>query len=52
VKRSEDAAGEAAQKAAQAPSGGDDEMRRALRKLRAAALAPDAPKAVKLRGDS
>lgn len=52
VKRSEDAAHEAVQKAAQAPSGGDDEMRRALRKLRAAALAPDAPKAVKLRGDS
>lgn len=52
VKRSEDAAHEAVQKAAQEPASGDDEMRRALRKLRAGALAPDVPKAVKLRGDS
>lgn len=52
VKRSEDAARDAVQKAAQTPASGDDELRRALRKLRAGALAPDAPKAVKLRGDS
>ncbi|WP_341890503.1 hypothetical protein [Variovorax sp. YR752] len=52
VKRSEDAAHQAVQKAAQEPAAGDDDIRRALRKLRAGALAPDAPKAVKLRGDS
>lgn len=52
VKRSEDEAQAAVQKAVQMPTSGDDELRRALRKLRAGALAPDAPKAVKLRGDS
>ena len=53
VKRSEDAAQAAVKKAAsQPPTGGDDELQRALRKLRAGALAPDVPKAVKLRGDS
>jgi hypothetical protein len=52
LKRSEDAAHEAARLAAQTPTGGDDELRRALRKLRSGALAPDVPKAVKLRDDS
>lgn len=52
VKRSEVAAHEAAQRAAQTPAAGDDELRRALRKLRAGALSPDAPPAVKLRNES
>jgi hypothetical protein len=52
VKRSEAAGHEAAQRAAEAPAGGDDELRRALRKLRAGATAPDLPKAVKLRDDA
>ena len=34
------------------PTGGDDELRRALNKLRAGALAPDVPKAVKLRDET
>jgi hypothetical protein len=52
IKRSEAAAHEAAQQAAQAAPSGDDELRHALRKLRAGALAPDVPKAVKLRNES
>jgi hypothetical protein len=52
VKRAEDVGHEAAQAAAQTPSAGDAEIRRALRKLRAGALAPDAPKAVKLPNES
>ena len=52
VKRSEHAAQNAVAKAAQAPAGSDAELRLALRKLRAGALAPDVPKAVKLRNDS
>ena len=52
VQRSEAAAHEAAQRAAETPGGADDELRRALRKLRAGALAPDVPPAVKLRRES
>ena len=52
VKRAEEAGHEAAQAAAQAPAAGDAEIRRALRRLRAGALAPDVPKAVKLPSDS
>lgn len=52
MKRSEAAAHEAAQQAAQAAPSGDAELRQALRKLRAGALAPDVPKAVKLRNES
>jgi hypothetical protein len=52
VKRAEAAGHEAAQAAAQTPSAGDAEIRRALRRLRAGALAPDAPKAVKLPNES
>lgn len=52
MKRSEAAAHDAALQAAQTPSGGDAELRRALRKLRAGALAPDVPAAVKLRNES
>jgi hypothetical protein len=52
MQRSESAAHDAAQQATEAPAGGDAELRRALRKLRAGALAPDVPKAVKLRDDS
>ncbi len=52
VKRAEDAGHEAAQAAAQTPSAGDAEIRRALRRLRAGALAPDVPKAVKSPNDS
>ncbi|MFT3664048.1 hypothetical protein [Piscinibacter sp.] len=52
MRRSEAAAHEAAQRAAEAPADGDAELRRALNKLRAGALAPDLPKAVKLRDES
>ena len=52
MKRSEAAAHEAAQQAAVAAPSGDAELRQALRKLRAGALAPDVPKAVKLRNES
>lgn len=53
MKRSEDAAQDAVRKAAaQPPTGGDEDLQRALRKLRAGALAPNVPKAVKLRDDS
>jgi hypothetical protein len=52
VKRAEEVGHEAAQAAAQAPAAGDAEIRRALRRLRAGALAPDVPKAVKLPTDS
>lgn len=52
VKRSEAAAHDAAQRAAQAPASADAELRRALRRLRAGALAPDVPRAVKLRDDA
>lgn len=52
VKRSEAEAHEAAKRAALTPTGGDDELHRALRKLRAGALAPDVPPAVKLRNES
>lgn len=52
MKRSEAAAHEAAQQAALAAPSGDAELRQALRKLRAGALAPDVPKAVKLRNES
>ncbi len=52
MKRSEAAAREAALQAGQTPSSSDAELRRALRKLRAGALAPDAPPAVKLHNES
>lgn len=52
MKRSEAAAHDAALQAAQAAPGGDADLRQALRKLRAGALAPDVPKAVKLRNES
>ena len=52
MQRSEAAAHEAARHAADTPTGGDDELRRALNKLRAGALAPDVPKAVKLRDET
>ncbi len=52
VKRAEEAGHEAAQAAAQTSSAGDPEIRRALRRLRAGALAPDVPKAVKLPNES
>lgn len=52
MKRSETAAHEAARQVAETPAGGDAELRRALRKLRAGATAPDLPKAVKLRDDA
>ncbi|WP_298833572.1 hypothetical protein [uncultured Piscinibacter sp.] len=52
MQRSEHAAQDAVAAAAQTPASGDAELRLALRKLRAGALAPDVPKAVKLRNDS
>ncbi len=52
MKRSEAAAREAAQQAALAPPSADADLKQALRKLRAGALAPDVPKAVKLRDDA
>ncbi len=52
MQRSEAKAHDAALEAAQAPASGDAEIRRALRKLRSGALAPDVPRAVKLRDES
>lgn len=53
MQRSEAAARDAAQQAAALTPGSEDaELRRALNKLRAGALAPDLPKAVKLRDES
>lgn len=52
VKRAEHAGHEAAQAVAQAATAGDPEIRRALRRLRAGAMAPDVPKAVKLPNES
>ncbi len=52
MKRSEASAHDAAQRAAEAPAAGDAELKQALRKLRAGALAPEVPKAVKLRNES
>ncbi|WP_395691646.1 hypothetical protein [Piscinibacter sp.] len=52
MQRSEAAAHEAARHAADTPTGGDDELRRALNTLRAGALAPNVPKAVKLRDET
>ncbi len=52
MQRSEAAAHEAAAEAARTPTSGDAELRHALRQLRAGALAPDVPKAVKLRDES
>jgi len=48
LQRSQKEAGEAARQIAEQPPAGDDELRRALRKLRREALAPDVPKAVKV----
>jgi len=48
LQRSSDQADAAVQVAAQRPPGDEDEFRRALRRLRRSATAPDAPKAVKL----
>lgn len=48
LQRSSAQASSAAQEAAERPPGDDDDIRRALRRLRREALAPDAPKAVKL----
>lgn len=52
LKRSSDQASQAAKQAAEQPPADDDELRRALRRLRREALAPDVPKAVKLRNGS
>ncbi len=52
IKRSQQRGSEAAREAAEAAPSGDAELRRALRKLRAQATAPDAPKAVKLKNES
>lgn len=52
IRRSQARGSEAAQQAATEEPSGDAEMRRALRKLRRNALAPDAPKAVKLKNES
>jgi hypothetical protein len=52
MQRSEAIAHEAAQRATETPPSGDAELRQALRKLRAGALAPDAPKAIKLRDET
>ncbi len=52
MQRSEAAAQQAAQQAALTPASEDAELRRALNKLRAGALAPDVPRAVKLRDES
>jgi len=52
VKRAEASGHQAAQAVAQAPAAADDDIRRALRRLRAGALAPDVPKAVKLPNES
>lgn len=48
IRRSQAKGSEAAQAVAEQPPAEDDELRRALRKLRRNALAPDVPKAVKL----
>lgn len=52
LKRSSDHATEAAKQAAEQPPADEDELKRALRRLRRGALAPDVPKAVKLRNGS
>ncbi len=52
MQRSEAKAHDTALEAAQAPASGDAELRRALRKLRSGALAPDVPRAVKLRDET
>lgn len=48
LQRSSDQASAAAREAADRPPGEEDELKRALRRLRRDATAPDAPKAVKL----
>lgn len=52
LRRSQARAGEAAQSLAEQPPQEEDELRRALRRLRRGALAPDVPKAVKLPNNS
>lgn len=52
LKRSSEEASRAAKQAAEQPPTGDDELQLALRRLRAQALAPHVPKAVKLRNGS
>lgn len=52
IRRSQAKGSEAAQEAAAQPPAEEDELKRALRKLRRGALAPDVPKAVKLRNGS
>lgn len=52
IKRSQQRGSDTAREAAEAPPRDDAELRRALRKLRANATAPDAPPAVKLKSGS